>query len=104
MCEQIFQHRPWSLQDIIIPISDDAESFPSQIGVPLLVALRFGMLAAVDLDDKPVLETNEIQNVVSKRDLSSKFQLCQAPVAQQKPHLKFGVGEIMAQMTRPATS
>jgi hypothetical protein len=43
------------------------------------VATALGVLAAIDLDDKPVLSTDKIDHVRSDRLLTHKFESAQRP-------------------------
>jgi hypothetical protein len=86
LCENIFHDSRSALQDIVIPISHHAETFVRQRLVSHHVVRRFRVLASIDLDDKPSLETDEVQDVVLERDLAAKFELRETTVAQQSPH------------------
>jgi len=52
------------------------------------------MLTAVDLDDKALLEADEIENVVSEWDLTTKFEGSETPVAKESPHRGFRIGRL----------
>jgi len=49
------------------------------------------MLAAIDLDNQTPIEAHKIKNEALKRNLASKFELQETPVAQQSPHRCFNV-------------
>jgi hypothetical protein len=68
----IFQH-------LVIPEPQDAIAM---LGQPLIahgVASALGMLAAIDLDDKPFLPTDKIDDVPSDRLLTDEFVSNQRP-------------------------
>ena len=58
------------------------------------------MLTAVDLDDELPFKADEVENVVLKGDLPSKFVFCEASIAEQTPHRQFGVGGLVAHFLR----
>ena len=92
MRDDIAKYRSVLLEDIIVPIAKNAKSFSTQKQVPLLIALRFKMMAAVDFNDDLSVETNEIQDVILKWDLSAEFETHETTVPQKLPHGGFSVG------------
>jgi len=50
------------------------------------------MLRTVGFDDQPGADAKEVDDVAADRDLATKLQSAQAPVAQQAPKAKLGVG------------
>jgi len=52
------------------------------------------MLAPVYFDDKPVLEANEVNDVVSERLLAFELIASESSRPQRVPELPFGIGLI----------
>jgi hypothetical protein len=50
------------------------------------------MLAAIDFDDETPLEADEIKNEVLKGHLATELEVCEAVIAEQLPHARFGIG------------
>jgi hypothetical protein len=50
------------------------------------------MLAAVQFDDKPPVEANEVGHIRPYRVLAAEFESREPPVAQLSPYLSLGVG------------
>jgi len=50
------------------------------------------MLTSVDFNNEALLKADEIKKKARKRDLTAKFEIREAIVAQQFPHTRFGVG------------
>jgi hypothetical protein len=86
------------LQDVIIPITRDQETFGSQKRISIRIALCVCVLATVDFDDYPLFEAHEIENEVLKWDLPPKFKGHEAPASKQSPHSRLGVGGIAAHL------
>src|SRR4029077_5885152 len=82
------------LQNVVVPVARDSKAFCDQDGISRCVAVRRRVLAAVDFDDDPLFEANEIKNKVLKGDLATKLEKRKAPVAKQSPHGGLGVGRL----------
>jgi hypothetical protein len=68
LCENVLQYGSGLLQHVIVPVAHDPETFGDQDSFPRHVAPRRCMLTAIDLDDDPLFEANEVQNEALKRD------------------------------------
>jgi hypothetical protein len=63
------------------------------VGKPLIangVSFVFGVLAAVDFDDKPLLSADEVDDVRSDRLLADEFEIAERAGAKVTPELAFG--------------
>ena len=63
--------------DVVIPEAKRQETEPSKMCVAARVmreASIFAMLAAVDIDDEPRLEADEVENVAFQRRLSPEVK------------------------------
>ena len=87
-------------QDIVVPVARDLEPLSDQKSISRLVGRRGCMLAAVDFDDETFLKTDEVEDVVFKRDLPAKLEGCQPAIAQQPPHPGFRIGWLAAHRLR----
>jgi hypothetical protein len=74
MIENVFENGLPSQQHIIVPIAEDAISFPLNFGGANIVTRGQCMLTAVDFNDDSALEAYEIQNVAPKWNLPPKFE------------------------------
>jgi hypothetical protein len=54
------------------------------------------VLTAIDFDDDPFFEANEIENKCLKGHLSPKFEERKSSVAEQPPHRRFSIGGLVA--------
>jgi len=59
-CEQIFQNGIAPLQDVIIPVTNNAKSLPRQNSIALLIPLGIRVLPTINFDNKALLETYEV--------------------------------------------
>ena len=67
-------HQVRICQNLIVPESNDSETFPFQPGSARgLIAFQFRVLPAVYFYDEFILKAYEVNNVGSYRDLSTKF-------------------------------
>ncbi len=71
--QKVSQYALRILQDVIVPISNDPKPFSDQSRITRFVRLRLTVLAAINFDYELSLEADKIENVWSKRNLSSKF-------------------------------
>ena len=73
-------------QDIVVPIAQHtAAAFDQPSGARLIPIGAIGVLATVDLNDKPMLLAIEIEHVGSERMLTAELESVEPPVAQLKP-------------------
>jgi hypothetical protein len=54
------------------------------------------MLTAVDFDDHALFKANKVENKALKRDLPTKFEARELPIAEQTPHGGLRVGRFTA--------
>ena len=98
--ENILQNGGRPLEHIVVPVPLDAKSLRHQDGIPCCIARRLGVLTTVYFKNDALLETHEVENVVLKRDLPTKFVLCEASIAEQSPHRQFRVGRLAPHLLR----
>lgn len=79
-------------EDVVVPETKHTPALTFQPSGPAPVGLAVGMLSAIDLDDKPVKDTGEVQNERAERVLTPEFIAFQASPAQSRPHPALGVG------------
>ena len=73
-------------QHIIVPEADDAESLLLRPPCASLVGFNLSrMLAAIDFDDQPSLETQKVDDIGSKRDLVAKTRPIDLLASQSRP-------------------
>jgi hypothetical protein len=85
-------------QDVVVPEADHAESLRLQPARARIVVRRaIEMLAAVDFDDQPDFQTDEVRDESADGVLSSELPVEQAPVAHALPQRTFGIGLLPAQ-------
>jgi hypothetical protein len=84
--------------NINVPDTEDREALPFQLGrsSPICFTPFFRVLAAVDFDDQPGLNTQKIDNVSAPRDLASELESHQAAIPQARPELSFRFGRAEA--------
>ena len=63
------------------------------------VAFALSVLAAVDLNDKPLLSTDKIRDIRPDRLLTHEFESAKRAGAKVSPKLSFGVRRIFPQLT-----
>jgi hypothetical protein len=90
MRENIVENRGGSLKDIVVPIAKNTKAFTVYKCISLLVTPRVKMVATVYFNDNLFFEANEIQDVVLKWNLPTKFNACKAAMSQKLPHHFFG--------------
>ena len=59
------------------------------------------MLPTVEFDDKAWRKAREMDDIISDRRLATKAEAKKLFVAQPLPEGLFGVGKLVAQLTRP---
>jgi len=69
------EHSVCISKDVIVPETQNAKSATPQIGITNLVACIVGVLASIRFDDKPVFETDEINDPRSNGNLSAEFRI-----------------------------
>ena len=78
------------LQNLVVPEAQDAKAFGAEEGVTIKVVEAVAVLAAVDLNDQPGFEADEIKDVAAQRDLSAEFGAGELAVADRAPEHGFG--------------
>jgi hypothetical protein len=58
------------------------------------------MLTAVQLDDHPSLDTDEVTNIRPNRTLASELEITQLTTAKLAPEEPFGISWILAENAR----
>ena len=82
------------LQHLVVPATQHAKSCRLEIAVADGIATRFRMLAAVDFDDQPRLEADEVEDVAVERHLALEFQAFELLVAESLPQDVLGLGRV----------
>jgi hypothetical protein len=94
----LVEHGVGLRQNLVCPKPQHAESLSGKPVCPALVcAPLLQVLAAVDLDDEPGAQTNEVQDEGPQRVLPSKFD-AQLLKAQAAPEATLGVGQGAAEV------
>ena len=75
-----------------MPVARDIESKFRECVASDRIAGGRCMLTAIDLDDEPFFEADEIENVAFERRLAAKLEVRELSGSQQPPHRGFGVG------------
>ena len=78
------------LQDLVVPEAQDAEAFGAEEGVTIKVVEAVAVLAAVDLNDEPGFEADEIEDVAEQRNLAAEFGAGELSVAERTPEHGLG--------------
>jgi len=78
------------------------KSKPIEDRIALVIPNAFGVLAAVEFDDQPPIERNEVGDVGLDRYLAPKFVSGEASVTEQAPELLLGLGALLAELAREA--
>jgi hypothetical protein len=79
------QHTPWISLDQTVVKPQDPKFFGAKPVVALPVVKIVEMGRTVSFDDQPMLETGEVDDVATDRDLAAELQAVEAAVAQQLP-------------------
>ena len=94
-----FQHSFGVSQDLIVPKSDHPESPLRQESATLDIRrLSLHGLAAVEFDDQPPFEADEVHDLGRERILATKCMSYKAVVAEVLPEATFSVGLVPAQL------
>ena len=79
----------------MIPESQHAKTQPIQVIRPCSIFRRLlHMLTTIHLQNEPLFQTDEIDDVLTDDLLPSKLMSLQLPVPQQAPKQPFGIGLI----------
>ena len=93
LTQNFIEHHICLLQSVVIPEPNHSKSFRFQISRPFGVAGKLGcMLSAVEFDDKPLFEADEVDDLRWNRMLSPKFESPAIAIFQMQPNPRFGVG------------
>jgi hypothetical protein len=91
LCENVLQNGRRLLQDVVVPVTRDPETFGDQDGISRCVTLRRCVLTTIDFDDDAPFETDKIENKALKGDLPTKFEKRKSSMTEQAPHGRFGI-------------
>jgi hypothetical protein len=80
---------------VVVPESQDTKILPPEPSVTNRIILR-RMLAPVDLDNQPRLQTNEIGDVAPERHLTPERCTVESMGSQPIPKLALGIRHIAA--------
>ena len=86
-----FEHALTIIDDIAVPKADDAPSVIFEPSGPEIIRNVLDMLAAVDFNDQPIFETNEIHDVGTDGPLAPDFVAEQPAVTKHKPKPALGI-------------
>jgi hypothetical protein len=75
--------------DLLVGKPQNPESLPGQPDVPPHVGSAIFVLGTVGLDDQPVPEADEIDDVSADRELTAELEILQPAVAQEFPEAAF---------------
>jgi hypothetical protein len=80
------QHAISVLQDIIVPEAKDGQALSFKERRSTVVLHRpFGVLSAIDFDDKASFAADEVTDEWSDPSLASELEPAQLPIAQTSP-------------------
>src|SRR6516164_4634603 len=91
------------LVHLVVPETQDPIALAGEVIVPLRVALGVHLkivLTTVDLDDEPMLEAQEIQDVAVERCLAAEVISLRSPRAKMDPELHLLRRHLLAQAAR----
>jgi hypothetical protein len=94
------QHTIQILKNLTVPKSDHLDALIVQECGPLIVFcpdFRFIVLPAIQLNDKPRLMTEEIQDKLLKGMLTAKAKTAELFAAQAMPQQLFRIGHVLPQ-------
>ena len=84
----------------VIPETQDAVAMFDKPLIPDGVASAISVLAAIDLDDEPLLPTDKIHDIRPDRLLTHEFESAERPRTKVAPKLSFGGRRIFPQSSR----
>jgi hypothetical protein len=89
-------------QDLVIPEAQDAIAQLSQ-GARALFVFVFvflqRVLAAIDLNNKALLQAGEVDDIGADRDLLAKMMSVELATAQQRPDFRFRISHLLSKST-----
>jgi hypothetical protein len=91
------EHARAIAQHVMIPEAQNAITFRYEPTIALNVACILSVLATIDLDDQPLLLTNEVDNVAADWHLPPEAQSVEAMCPQHEPEASLGVRHVAAQ-------
>ena len=88
------------MQYIPVPKSDHTIALRHQPSRPVLVRLQpsLSVLAAIGLDDQPMVQAYEIRNVRADRVLTPELATAKPTATDQKPEETLGVGHLATKL------
>jgi hypothetical protein len=84
-------------QGVIVPEAQDAVAGALQAAGTARITVPASMLAAVELDHQPPLDTGEVRNVWADGVLPAELCGAQPAVAKEEPEPTLGIGHLAAQ-------
>src|SRR6185369_14733873 len=82
------------VENVRVPETQDSKALVTKIGVAALIAMAFGMLPAIDLDDQTRGKANEVGDVEIERHLPPEFVIRQAMSPKQLPQPMLRIGRV----------
>jgi hypothetical protein len=105
MGDDVVHHRPEVSVDVRIPITPHAKPLLKEDRIAMTISLGpiwETMLSTVDLDNEPMLQAGEVDDISSNRHLTAKMKPGRAQGAQCDPEFRLLRGHALAQGTRDA--
>ena len=84
------EHARRILKHVIVPETQDTETFPAKIGIALAVGITVAMLTAIRFDDQRSFEAGEVDDVRCDDVLAAEFGDRHAAVAEHGPEAALG--------------
>lgn len=95
------EHESHIVVDLLIAKSNHAvAAFGKPLGSPHIMVpmLRLLVLRAIEFDDEPLSEADEVDDVRAERRLSAKFVAVDLAGAQEEPEAPFGFRGLIAKL------
>jgi hypothetical protein len=89
-------------QHLAVPKSQDPEPARLQILSSLIIVTlaRISVLLAIELDNQPCSDADEVNDVLVDGDLSAEFVAVEISISEDRPEALFGFGGIASQRAR----
>jgi hypothetical protein len=79
-------------QNFVVPKAKHSKFVYGKPPIANLIPWRFGVLSAIHFNDKSRFEANEVRNERPNRNLASKLEIREPPIAQRIPQFPLRVG------------
>jgi hypothetical protein len=86
-------------QYLVVPEAQDTKAMFDEPLIADGVASLLGMLAAIDLDDKPFLSTDKVDSIRADRLLTHEFESAERPRTKLSPKPSFGERGVSSQLS-----